>query len=518
MRSWLSAILPLGLWLNAAILDQPSLLAHEHDELFGLVRSKDLPILNATQQISSETMKSLIKEMEIDLSRVAEKVSLDAAIHSALSRNPNLVEQYRLFQGLLWDSIATRREWLPSLNLDAPLGFGSKSVELYSLPRASSWSRELSLKNGTNFKPELKLAWSILNLSRVSRLESQKSTIAAQGLNLRQAARELILDVQEDYYSLQRARQEEDVYQGIYNFCQRKIGSFGPSPKHSNQDSQVLAALRARALQALALRVAAQQNVVRLSASLAKRMALPTGSFVLPDKHLEIYGHWQSKLNQSVQTALANREEIKIADLRADALNSQAEATLRRYIPELTAEGVMKIENENYQLSRSNSADLLSAKGLSVDNSVSLRMKWILFDSGVLAAQASGLRKKASAINKQAELDHLQISAEVKSAYASYSSQLIQLPVLKSELQQALTSLDLRAVQANALNADLITNLIQSLDQYQSAATRWFAAQQEYNSSIARLYRATSEWPVEIAPQLTDILGYLEGIDFQVAN
>lgn len=471
-------------------------------------------------QASPQLMTDLIERYELDLSRRAKKVSLHESIQQSLVSNPQISKQFALYQGLVWDSIATRREWLPSVTLDSPLapaGYSQKSIEFYKRPQKTQVSsRDFTMQNGYQYNPQLKAAWSLLSLSRSSRLASQKDNIYSQELRLRQSIRELVFNVQSDYYALQMARQEEDVYQGIFDFSRNLIAQLS-AQKSSPGYGKIIAALKARSLQSLSLRVSSQQEVIRLSAALASQMGLPGDAFVLPSQKLALDGEWTSRLNQTLQEASQRREEIKIAESQSNALSNQADALLRNYIPEVSIEAAAKFEANNYGLNKTGSEDY-HQDGYTLDKSLGLRFKWTIFDSGVLAAQASSFRKKALASQKQAALDQLVINSQVKSAYAVYSSQLIQLPVVKRELDQSLLSLGLRVEESSYPTVTTISNLIQALDQYQSAASRWFLTIKKYNTATAQLYRYTSQWPNGVDELVGSSLQYLNGIDLEATR
>ena len=486
-----------------------------------LVASPEMPSLPDNSESSTQIMSDLIERFELDLSRHAKRYSLEESIQRSLEKNPIALKEFRLYQGLIWDSIATRREWMPSITIDSPngpVGYNRKLTEIYTLPESNNkWSRAFSLQEGSQGKPRVKIEWSILNLSRNSRLGAQKDSIDAQELKLRQSIRELVLDVQSDFYELQMARQEEDVFQGIYDFSRNLVAKL--ESNSSNQSGEkIIAALKARSLQALSLRVSAQQNVIRLSSSLASMMALPADSFVLPSERLAVNGDWGMKLLPTIDIARKRREEVKIAKVQADSFRQQAKALLRGYIPEVKVEAIGKVESSSYSLRQTQSDDYLDANGFTLDKSVGLNLSWKVFDSGVLAAQSSAFRKKESSSLQQSQLDLLNIDTQVKSAYAVYSSQLIQLPVVKRELDQALLSLELRYEQSQQPSVTTITNLIQAIDQYQSAASRWFVTIQKYNTAIAQLYRYTSQWPKGVGSQVDTALGYMSHVDLETTN
>lgn len=517
-----SSSLPFGLlifFLSLSLPVKSSEYQQDFQNLVDLVRSQK-PQSNPQDgpNDSAAVMAEMIRDYEINLSAVAKKMSLNECISQALENNPNIMRQFKLYEGLVWDSISTGREWLPALTLDSPTGYRNKTIETYSFSQLNPPStREFRLQNGSNLKPELKISWSLLNLSRSSLLQSQRDDIFSQGLRLRKDVRELVLGVQSDYYDLQRARQEEDVFNGIYELTQ-KLLRLSDSKNLSQESDDILAALKGRSLQALSLRVSSQQNVVRLSASLASRLALPPDSFILPSDKLALKERWNQRLNDTISTALERREEIKISNSQSKAATDRANSLVRKYIPEIAAEASAKLENDNFRLNTNTSNYISTTNAYTLDKLVGVRLKWTIFDSGVLAAQSSSFIKKAQASQAQAALDRLAVEAQVKTAYSAYAAQLIQLPVVKREIDQTLLSLKLRSEQANRNSVSSITNLIQALDQYQSAASRWFATLQQYNEAIAQLYRYSSKWPPGVASQISSNLDYIQGINMEAGQ
>jgi outer membrane protein TolC len=507
--------LPLGLLICLLPLSMPaesSEYQQDYQHLVDLIGPSEHLINPQDESIeTAEAMAEMIRNYEIDLSKAAKKMTLDECISSALENNPDITRQFRLYEGLVWESISTRREWLPALTFNSPIGYRNKKIETYTSRSNSSSSRVIQLQDGSNLKPELKLSWSLLNLSRNSFLQSQQENIFSQELRLRQNVRELVLDVQSDYYDLQRARQEEDVYNGIYQLTSKLLRLISSRPL-SHESDDFLAALKARSLQALSLRVSSQQNVIRLSASLASLLALPSNSFVLPSDKLVVKGRWDQRLNGTISTALERREEIKIAKSQSKASNELANSLIRKYIPELTAEAAVRLENDNYFLKTNTSDNSPRINTYTLDKFAGVQVKWNIFDGGVLAAQSSSFRKKALASQEQAALDSLTIEAQIKLAYSAYVSQVINMPVVKRELRQTLASLRVSTEQANKNSLSSITDLIQALDQYQSAAIRWFTTLQKYNEAIAQLHRYSSKWPPGVSRKVSSRLDYIQGI------
>ena len=102
-----------------------------------------------------------------------------------------------------------------------------------------------------------------------------------------------------------------------------------------------------------------------------------------------------------------------------------------------------------------------------------------------------------------------------KSAFGTYTGQLIQLPIVKRELDQSLLSLESRTEECKTLTPTSIANLVHSLDQYQNAASRLFLLINNYNIAVARLYRFTSQWPVGVDELIKSSLHDLSEVNLE---
>lgn len=469
-----------------------------------------------TEQLSThqktDQIISRIKQLEIDLSKKAQRLSLKEAITTAFRNNPRPLQSYRNYQAAAWTSISTKRQWLPSITGTISAGSSSSRYDLRQLPDSATWQRTLTLRGASNFAPQLNLNWSIFNLSRASTLASQRLARQSSSVAVRRAIRDLTLAVQEEYYKLQELRELEDTYQEIFEICRSQYNRLKRSITTNTPKSSVnLQAIETSALDALTLRVASQQRVIASSAALAATLGLPEDSFILPSDRLEPHGEWTISLKESLEKALTSDEKIIIAELNSRSISQKATATRLQYAPEISLEARTSYNNEQFSTGNSASPNIRTASGIKTDHSVGALLRWKIFDSGVLAASATSLDKQASALQLQAKSERLDTGRQVKSAYGEYTSQLILLPQTARQLQSAKQALT-QAATKPATPSSYQTEFIQAIGQYQAAKTAYLTSRSSYNTSIAKLHNRTATWPEWVIPLMEPSLDFASDI------
>lgn len=140
-------------------------------------RENDAPALLTNPDFPTNLERE-IKQYIVDLDGMASRYSLVQAVEIGLISNPLLQRQYQQFQSISWRTIATRREWLPSLAISSTLGLQSKTTEAQrtQMPRSLS-SNQFDLRSESLFRPIPKFSWSLINFSRSSLLQSQKTEL-----------------------------------------------------------------------------------------------------------------------------------------------------------------------------------------------------------------------------------------------------------------------------------------------------------------------------------------------------
>ena len=168
-----------------------------------------------------------------------------------------------------------------------------------------------------------------------------------------------------------------------------------------------------------------------------------------------------------------------------------------RYLPSLGLRGQLKSEIENYNL-QSLEAPSSSTSGGNGSTRLDggLQLSWRLFDGGILAAEATALRRQADQSLQQAALDRLTVTRQVESSHASYTTSRILLDSTREQLRAARGALD-------GSSGKDATTVVQTIEKLRQALEAEAAAREQHNTALAELYRYSARWP-EGAPTLVD--------------
>jgi outer membrane protein TolC len=114
---------------------------------------------------------------------------------------------------------------------------------------------------------------------------------------------------------------------------------------------------------------------------------------------------------------------------------------------------------------------------------------------------ATAERKRAIASNQKAELDRLDIVAEVQSSHAAYINSLIVISSANDQLRESSLAIEAasRSFRRGEANA---TTVIQAIENHRKAISSYGDAVQKHNTSIAELYRYSALWPETALPLL----------------
>lgn len=435
-------------------------------------------------------LKERLERLGDRLEQNARRLTLQEAVVLGLQRQPRLARDYDQLQALQWQGIAIRREWSPSLLADNDdpglLGWRRVRERDSSNDTLDGISLTNNLRSSAYSVPRLTLDWTFFDPSRTPRLRSNLAAQQAQELLFDITARDLILDIQTRYYALQRLQELEQAYRRLYKLA----GSLAQAAGGNDQ-------LRTEELALVETRVRTHDALVRTAAELADLLSLPPGDLALPADPLQASGSWPLDRSTTITEALALREEIRRSLAGADGLSWSARAVQSRYLPSLGLRGQLKSEIENYNL-QSLEAPSSSTSGGNGSTRLDggLQLSWRLFDGGILAAEATALRRQADQSLQQAALDRLTVTRQVESSHASYTTSRILLDSTREQLRAARGALD-------GSSGKDATTLVQTIEKLRQALEAEAAAREQHNTALAELYRYSARWP-EGAPTLVD--------------
>ena len=451
--------------------------------------------------LEDRELETLSRRYEVDLSTKALRLNLKEIASLSFKQNPRLPARQLDQRSQEWKTIQLRREWLPELGLNAFIGRGRRIETIDSTRSDGVDLFEFNFRDSGSFYPSAYLDWSLINLSRTSRLKASKAGVRSRSLLTAQEGRDLLLSLQSTYYSLQTLRQLEVVIHDLYKLC-RQIIAESPAEDRSDSPNNITDSLTTKALELHTQRIRTQQEVIRASAMLAQLAGLPGDAFILPKTPLKPSAPWSHDLASSLKLATQQRESIQIASSRADQYAWTASAAENRYFPELYLEAYASVWRERYSLTETNKLDIVTADGISSEQYVGFGISWPLFDSGVNSAAATAGRLQAAAEQERMRQQQLIAAQQVKTAYAKYTAQLILKDNTRDQLRSAERALTGARQHYQKDPSRAVTTLIQAIDLYLSAYRDVLDNTLAFNTAVAQLHRYTSTWP-EHLPSMT---------------
>ena len=175
---------------------------------------------------------SELKQLQNQIKTKSYPISLAAAVATGLKNNPELLKAYSTIQQFEWKLIAAKRQWYPTLQLQNGNPFSGVSWESYINDNyASSRGRlqELGQERKTAKKTQQSIVtpgvitnWNVIdptrqpNINAANALEQQKYLFDV-------SARNLILNIEKAYFSLQSTQQLIESFQKIYEINKEQL-------------------------------------------------------------------------------------------------------------------------------------------------------------------------------------------------------------------------------------------------------------------------------------------------------
>ena len=159
-----------------------------------------------------------LQQLRARVDASSQKVSLEEAIELGLRHNPDLVAAFRAIQQYEWQLIAAQRQWYPKLELSNGAPFVGLSANTY-IQHFYNSQRELVMSSPGSaldapsqvkqftttavLQPGATASWSFIDPTRQPNINAASEALRQQKLLFDVSARNLILQIQTSYYSLQ---------------------------------------------------------------------------------------------------------------------------------------------------------------------------------------------------------------------------------------------------------------------------------------------------------------------------
>lgn len=432
------------------------------------------------------------------LERSAQRLSLPQALEIGLRDSPALRKAYADIDGADWNRTAIQREWWPTLVVgnDDPGLLGWSTTRTREQVRTSrGWSETLTIEGGQAAVPNITLAWTFYDPTRAPRDAAAAARLRARRLLFKVEVRDQILAIEQSYIALQETYALEQSYRTLY----LTIADLVKATDHQRGDDGARDQLITEQLALLIQRIRTHEQVIVAANGLAETLALPPGQLVMPSDPLTVRGQWPTPLQTTIEQALQLREEIQASLALAGSDRWTARARERQRLPILSLEGEVSGSNQ-----ASSTASLVGPGrgqrlyGQEIETQVGLGVNWIIFDGGILAAEAAALRSQARRNLAQADLDRLTITRQVQNSHAALINSLVLLEAAEDERRVARQALAAASRDYRNGNGDA-TRVVQASRALRDATESAVGAIRKHNRAIAALMRYAARWPLTTA-------------------
>lgn len=431
------------------------------------------------------------------------KLSLAVCLKDGIQNNHQLASAYATIQQYEYSLIATKRGFFPSLNLSSLPPFLGRVY-------ASNTSRQQINKttvnpNGTvsdstsadssnsqeeymQFAPYLTFSWSFFQPSLSASISSANASLIQQRLAFDVSARSAILDLQQSYFKLQSSASLIESFENIYLINLEQVKYVEARQKAGLIDIGAVDQAKSQLYSQASELIGYYSDYLNNSSVLALAMNIPGDVIIVPSDDFTLVGEWDESISETIDHALAMREEIKEFIESANSSIWSARAAIRSYLPQLMLQGVAYSEYEK------GSADGLSFREQTGNASIGLGITWDIFDGGVKAAEASSYRSSAKSEQQKAEYTKDKIKQQIRQAYSIYTTSALALQNAHLNLSASTNSIKVNKSRFSVGLGD-ITSIIQSMQLLGQATRQYNKAILNHNNSVAELFRYSATWP-----------------------
>lgn len=493
-------------WLVLAVVSLASTLAHE-----GFAKSMPSGRLQSHQLKSNSSAVQLQVQLDSQRQKLISRsrhVSLQDAVEQTLLNNPNLAESYSQIQQQQWNLIAVRRQWYPSLSAGAVgvnlFGYRGITTNLVNSD-ALGFSPRTGFRNLVETSPQMRLSWTFFDPSRGASINAASESVRAQRLLFDVSARNVVLETQSAYFSLQEQMQLVADYEAILDTTNQMVATTEAQFVSGYASLADVEQIRTQQFQTLTTLIDTYRRLVDAAARLAQAMALPTGVLSIPKERLTPLGQWTSSEAETLRQAEQMREEIQASLAKASSQGWQAVSLFYNYWPRFSTNASGTLLNANSSANSGASNQISSTTVNSEDSvwtgAVGLGFTWSIFDGGINAAQAEQRKATAKQFYDQAAVIRLSVAREVERSYANYQASAMALVSTKYQLQSAQNAAAIIRERFRIGFSDM-TAVVQTYRQSIQASGAYAQAIREFNLAIAELYRYSASWPDGALPLL----------------
>lgn len=468
-------------------------------------------VLNAEQK--ADHLLSRLNRMQHKVENTARKLTLDEAIELGIRNNPSLVSAFRSIQDYEWQLIAAQRQWYPTLEISN--GYPTIGLDVYTYtyryyndPDRTNVSTTpddteeavtttSEYQNTWNLQPSASISWNFIDATRQPDINAASEALRQQKLLFEVNARDLILNIQSSYFSLQSTRQLIEDYRKIYDINRRLLETNRRRYEIKLISKLDVAQSQTQLYNQLNQLLNYSKKFIEDSAMLAKHLGLPTDALALPDTKANLYEDWSLTLEQTIDRAIKSREEILASLAAAEKARWIGISKLNSYWPVISLYGQGSLIMESGVINGIPGHDNSLDEQLFTTwaGSVGMGFQWS-WDGGVDAATAHSDYAEEEMERSKARMNRLEAVQQVRSSYGQY--QTARVAVESAQLAHQSAQVAQEAAQARyAIGLGDITTVVQTINQLGTASMSLSDSILSYNNAVAQLYRYSATWPGE---------------------
>ena len=477
-----------------------------------LEMSSDGNIENRSLALNDPTIpiRQKLLDLKEKIEQNAVRRSLSECLQIGIQQNMQLSAAYATIQQQEYTLIGVKRQYLPTLTLTSlPPFLGAVETQSSETqfqqvivnPNGSTQvtNRQVSNSSSQNyeqFAPYLTFTWSFFQPSLKASINAQKAQVQRQRLAFDVTARSAVLSIQQGYFQLQASKSLIDSFERIYRINLEQVDYVEERQKAGLANIGAVEQAKAQLYAQMNQLISFYERYMQSASNLALAMNEPTDIIIIPADELQTSGNWSASLQETVGQALSLREEIQSYLQTSAALNWNARAAIRQYLPTLMLQGFY------YGLYNRGRADALVNYDSSYTfKALGLGVTWNIFDGGVAAAQSQAFKAGSRNALYQAEYERYQVREQIKSTYAAYQTAALSLQNAKANLDAANKTIKVNRARFSVGLAD-ITSIVQSMQLLGQASEAYSNSLLQYNTAVAELYRYSAKWPESVVPAL----------------
>lgn len=430
-------------------------------------------------------------------------VTLEQVIEVGIRNNEELSQSRLELQRQRAALRETQAELYPNINANVNLNYNASEQPNSTTfqetdPNTGLPTGETTFEvDGTNAARSLtlggaiELSYAIFTSGRRSALiESAERQVRFQELQVEADTEDLILQITNDYYDLQEADEQVQIFRATLEEAQRSLRDAealeraGVGTRFDVLQAQVDVA---NALQNLRNQES-QQEIARRQ--LAERLNLNQTVTLAAADPVEVAGVWDLSLEETIVAAYRNRAELEQQLVQREIAERNRRAALAQLGPQLNFQTSYGLNNTLESDPDSPNEDV----GFLSEFQAALGVSMLLFDGGAARAQARQAEANIAIAESNFANQRDQIRFNVEQAYAQLQSNYDNIQTTALAVQQAVEALRLARLRFQA-GVGTQTDVLQAQTALTQARFNNLQAILDYNRALASLQRQVSNYP-----------------------